>query len=41
MSNGQSIDIFAIERRDEGLVELGRDAVVQFVALMLDVFDLF
>ena len=34
------VDVFAVQRSDEGLVELGKDVVSDLVALVLDGFDI-
>jgi len=36
---GKRMDVFAVERGDESLIELGEDSVGDFVALMLDGLD--
>src|SRR5450432_1057041 len=36
----QAVDVFAIERRDEGLIELGENIVGHVVATVLDVLEL-
>jgi hypothetical protein len=33
------VNIFAVERRDEGLIELGEEVVGDFVAVVLDSLD--
>ena len=33
------VNVFAVERRDEGLIELGQDGVRDFVAVVLDRLD--
>jgi hypothetical protein len=35
---GEAVDVFAVERSNESLIEFGEDGVGDFVALMLDRF---